>query len=72
MLECQKLATEVVMIAAAVGDIRMALANLLILPFFFQYHTFLEEIKNETTVMTIYRSLYKLFWTKEDGPDPLA
>jgi len=39
---------------------------------FFQYHTFLEETKNETTVMTIHRSLYKLFWTKENGPGPLA
>jgi hypothetical protein len=32
----------------------------------------LRERQNENTVMNIHRSSFKLFWTKDDGSDPLA
>ena len=60
------------MIAMEVGDIMMAIKDLLFLILFFQYYTFLEEKQNENTEMTIHHSLCKLFWSKEDDPLPLA
>ena len=60
------------MIAMEVGDIMMAIKDLLFLILFFQYYTFLEEKQNENTEMTIHHSLCKLFWSKGNGPVPLA